>query len=92
MCLNAFSFEESMDLFRRIVQTYHSASPHLLCRTIASLQREEEYQFFCRNILSVPFVLLKDVLDTVRAEVPSRVWLHVTTTMPCLSGLALDSV
>ena len=92
VCVTAFSYEQSMELFGRIVQTYHSASPHLLCRTIASLVENEEYEFFCRNILSVPFALLKDVLDTVRAEVPTRIWLRVTDTMTCLAGVTLDSV
>ncbi len=91
VCVAAFSFEQSMDLFGRIVRTYHSANPHLLCRTIASLKRDREYQFFCRNILSVSFSLLKDVLDTVRAEVPTRVWLRVTDTMSCLAGVTLDA-
>ena len=91
ICVNAFSYQQSMDLFTSILRTYHASNPHLLARTIASLQEPVEYEFFCRNILSVPYTLLKDVLDSVRAEIPTRIWLRVTGTMPTLSGVTLDS-
>ncbi len=45
-----------------------TGNPHLLSRTVCAL-RESEYEFFCRNMLSLPFALLKEVLDSLRTEV-----------------------
>jgi hypothetical protein len=37
---------------------YRRGNPHLLARTVEAL-REDEYELFCRNMLSLPYWLLK---------------------------------
>lgn len=89
-CINGYTYDRSISLFADIVQLYHTCNPHLLSRTIASL-RDSEYDLFCRNILSLPFPLLKEVLDGLHAEIPTRMWLRLVDTMPCISAIALDA-
>lgn len=90
-CVLGFTYLQSMELFAKIVNMYHRGNPHLLSRTVEALH-VDEYPLFCRNMLSLPFALLRDVLEGLRSEIPTRLWLRLVECMPCLGGVTLDSV